>query len=55
MKKRIFTFFSALVLCAGLFTGCSGAKKEISSVEELNSPGMKVGIVQGTAAMRAAE
>ena len=51
MKRRIVAMLSALAMLVVMFTGCSAGKQKISSAEELNSAGVKIGTVQGTAAM----
>lgn len=51
MKKRVLALLSALAMLVVMFTGCSAGKQKISSADELNSSGFKIGTVQGPASM----
>ena len=49
MKKRLFVMISALILLLGI----AHAEGEIVSKEQLNEPGRKIGVSQGSAAEEA--
>ena len=49
MKNRLFVMIAALILLLGI----AHAKGEIVSKEQLNEPGRKIGVSQGSAAEEA--
>lgn len=51
MGKRLSLVLSVLLTCVFMLTGCLKKDEVISSAEELNKVGMKVGTVQGSAPM----